>query len=227
MRFYKIILKSSSLKRRFIIISRRASSKMSVCPSLAWILNVKFAESLQKRNRLNILQETIDLTWKEGLRKNAQNSWKWNPDASVVEMDTVYNNGSKGPFLQTFKFLKYDFLFCVYHQKKTSQNCWKASVHTWRTDIQRRSDGAQNGQRQRIHFSRASRNQGWWNTKNKTILLRSDGQLAKGISRKYPHPHPRYLPERNGFICAWIGLAGKSESHLVPYQFLQQKKAEQ
>lgn len=44
-----------------------------------------------------------------------------NPDASIVEMDTVYNNGSKGPFLQTFKFLKYDFLFCVYHQKKTSQ----------------------------------------------------------------------------------------------------------
>ena len=44
-----------------------------------------------------------------------------NPDASVVEMDTVYNDGSNGPFLQTFKFLKYDFLFCVYHQQKTSQ----------------------------------------------------------------------------------------------------------
>ena len=45
-----------------------------------------------------------------------------NPDASVVEMDTVYNDGSNGPFLQTFKFMKYDFLFCVYHQQKTSQN---------------------------------------------------------------------------------------------------------
>ena len=45
-----------------------------------------------------------------------------NPDASVVEMDTVYNDGSNGPFLQTFKFMKYDFLFCVYHQKKTSQD---------------------------------------------------------------------------------------------------------
>ncbi len=44
-----------------------------------------------------------------------------NPDASVVEMDTVYNDGSNGPFLQTFKFMKYDFLFCVYHQQKTSQ----------------------------------------------------------------------------------------------------------
>ena len=45
-----------------------------------------------------------------------------NPDASVVEMDTVYNDGSNGPFLQTFKFMKYDFLFCVYHQQKTSQD---------------------------------------------------------------------------------------------------------
>lgn len=45
-----------------------------------------------------------------------------NPDTSVVEMDTVYNDGSKGPFLQTFKFLKYDFLFCIYHRQKTSQS---------------------------------------------------------------------------------------------------------
>ncbi|MDY6035840.1 MAG: hypothetical protein SPI63_09660 [Bulleidia sp.] len=26
-----------------------------------------------------------------------------NPDAKVIEMDTVYNNVSNGPFLQTFK----------------------------------------------------------------------------------------------------------------------------
>ena len=44
-----------------------------------------------------------------------------NPDASVVEMDTVYNDGSNGPFLQTFKFMKYDFLFCIYHHQKTTQ----------------------------------------------------------------------------------------------------------
>ena len=45
-----------------------------------------------------------------------------NPETSIVEMDTVYNDGSNGPFLQTFKFLNYDFLFCVYHQQKTSEN---------------------------------------------------------------------------------------------------------
>ena len=38
--------------------------------------------------------------------------------ASVVQMDTVYNKES-GPFLQTFKFLRYGFLFAVLHQTRT------------------------------------------------------------------------------------------------------------
>lgn len=44
------------------------------------------------------------------------------PYAKVVEMDTVYNDGSNGPFLQTFKFLKYDLLFCVFHEIKDSEH---------------------------------------------------------------------------------------------------------
>lgn len=43
------------------------------------------------------------------------------PDANVVEMDTVYNDGTNGPFLQTFKFLKYGFLFALYHEEKTAK----------------------------------------------------------------------------------------------------------
>lgn len=43
-----------------------------------------------------------------------------NPNARVVEMDTVYNDITNGPFIQTFKFLEYDLLFCVYHTGKTS-----------------------------------------------------------------------------------------------------------
>lgn len=39
---------------------------------------------------------------------------------SIVEMDTVYNDGSEGPFMQTFKFLDYGFLFSVYHTSKTA-----------------------------------------------------------------------------------------------------------
>ena len=35
-------------------------------------------------------------------------------------MDTVYNDISDGPFIQTFKFLRYGFIFCVLHKEKTA-----------------------------------------------------------------------------------------------------------
>lgn len=44
-----------------------------------------------------------------------------NETAGIVQMDTVYNDGTKGPFIQTFKFLKYGFLFAVYHEEKTAR----------------------------------------------------------------------------------------------------------
>lgn len=43
-----------------------------------------------------------------------------NPDVFVVQMDTVYNNESNGPFLQTFKFVKAGLLFAIYHEEKTA-----------------------------------------------------------------------------------------------------------
>ena len=39
---------------------------------------------------------------------------------SIVEMDTVYNDVSNGPFMQTFKFIDCDVLFAVYHTSKTA-----------------------------------------------------------------------------------------------------------
>lgn len=45
-----------------------------------------------------------------------------NKNLSVVEMDTVYNNGSTGPFMQTFKFLDYSFMFIVYQKEKTAKS---------------------------------------------------------------------------------------------------------
>ena len=36
-------------------------------------------------------------------------------------MDTVYNNGSTGPFMRTFKFRSYSFMFTIYHEEKTSK----------------------------------------------------------------------------------------------------------
>ena len=35
-------------------------------------------------------------------------------------MDTVYNDGSNGPFLQTFQFIQIDLLFALYHEAKTA-----------------------------------------------------------------------------------------------------------
>lgn len=35
-----------------------------------------------------------------------------NPDLNVVQMDTVYNNQS-GPYIQTFKFMKYGYFFAI------------------------------------------------------------------------------------------------------------------
>ena len=42
------------------------------------------------------------------------------PDVFVVQMDTVYNDGSNGPFLQTFKFVQAGLLFALYHEEKTA-----------------------------------------------------------------------------------------------------------
>lgn len=43
-----------------------------------------------------------------------------NPNAFITQMDTLYNNESEGPFLQTFKFLNSGVLFALYHSSKTS-----------------------------------------------------------------------------------------------------------
>ena len=43
------------------------------------------------------------------------------PDAHVVQMDTVYNDVTNGPFIQTFKFMDDHFLFSILHGAKTSE----------------------------------------------------------------------------------------------------------
>lgn len=53
--------------------------------------------------------------------KDFKNYTEENPDLCVVQMDTVYNNGSTGPFMQTFKFIDYSFMLIIYHDIKTSE----------------------------------------------------------------------------------------------------------
>lgn len=43
-----------------------------------------------------------------------------NPDVFVTQMDTVYNDETNGPFIQTFKIMSCKFLFAVLHESKTA-----------------------------------------------------------------------------------------------------------
>lgn len=47
-----------------------------------------------------------------------------NPYAKVVQMDTVYNDTINGPFMQTFKFLRYSFMIIIYHTELTAENMY-------------------------------------------------------------------------------------------------------
>lgn len=58
-------------------------------------------------------------TYKDFLDYMAQH-----PEASVVEMDTVYNDILKGPFIQTFQFVDFHFMIGIYHDFKTSEEMY-------------------------------------------------------------------------------------------------------
>lgn len=42
------------------------------------------------------------------------------PDVFITQMDTVYNNESTGPFIQTFKFVSAGMIFAIFHEEKTA-----------------------------------------------------------------------------------------------------------
>lgn len=44
-----------------------------------------------------------------------------NPDVFVTQMDTIYNDETGGPFIQTFKFVNAGILFGIYQESKTAQ----------------------------------------------------------------------------------------------------------
>lgn len=56
-------------------------------------------------------------TYKDYLSYREQNS-----DVFVTQMDTVYNDGTNGPFLQTFKFLPAGVLLSLFHEEKTASS---------------------------------------------------------------------------------------------------------
>lgn len=54
------------------------------------------------------------------LYEDYQNYVSENPLSHVLQMDTVYNDGTNGPFIQTFKFIGLGLLLAVYHDSKTA-----------------------------------------------------------------------------------------------------------
>ncbi len=46
------------------------------------------------------------------------------PNSSIVEMDTIYNDGSNGPFIQTFQFVNYHFMNDIFPRAKTSDKMY-------------------------------------------------------------------------------------------------------
>ena len=73
------------------------------------------------KNKANLYKPRNDYSYLKGrLYADYLNYVKDNDNARIVQMDTVYNDISDGPFIQTFKFLRYGFIFCVLHKEKTA-----------------------------------------------------------------------------------------------------------
>ena len=72
----------------------------------------KAAKAFKKRTDRKFLQGRLYKDFRTYLTDH--------PEVFVTQMDTLYNNGSSGPFLQTFKFVRAGILFAIYHEEKTA-----------------------------------------------------------------------------------------------------------
>ena len=79
-----------------------------------------------KRKDKNIYKERLERKHLEGKLYTDYLAYvEENPNANIVEIDTVYNNISTGPFMQTFKFKAYSFMVILYHESKTAQDMYE------------------------------------------------------------------------------------------------------
>jgi IS30 family transposase len=75
-------------------------------------ISKKKSKTYKKRTDRKYLQGRTYKDYKEYLSEN--------PDIFVTQMDTVYNDETNGPFIQTFKFVNAGILFGIYHEAKTA-----------------------------------------------------------------------------------------------------------
>ena len=75
------------------------------------------------RKKAKTYKKRTDRKYLEGRTyKDYQSYLSDHPEVFVVQMDTVYNDETNGPFLQTFKFVRAGFLLALYHDEKTSSS---------------------------------------------------------------------------------------------------------
>lgn len=91
-----------------------------------FVLRQKLSRRVRK-NRKNTLKKRVERKYLRGREMNDLKVYlENNPEAKIVEMDTVYNDISTGPFIQTFKFKnEADFFFAIYHENLSAEGMAK------------------------------------------------------------------------------------------------------
>lgn len=77
-------------------------------------ISKKKSKGYKKRADRKYLQGRTYKDYKEYISEN--------PDVFITQMDTVYNDETNGPFIQTFKFVNAGVLFAIIHNDKTAES---------------------------------------------------------------------------------------------------------
>ena len=85
-------------------------------------LRRKTGRKLPKK-KAQLYKKREDRTFLKGrLYTDFQDYVAQHPSVHVLQMDTVYNDVSNGPFIQTFKFLSLGLMIAIYHDEKTADD---------------------------------------------------------------------------------------------------------
>lgn len=83
-------------------------------------LRSKVGRRMKKKDQIKY-KKREDKAYLKGRTYDCFESYiKTHPSSSIVEMDTVYNDVSNGPFIQTFIFNAFGIMVAVYHEVKTA-----------------------------------------------------------------------------------------------------------
>ena len=119
---YQIVINHPELafqKKRFITIS-----KTGVFHEIAGItvldLRRQVSRKLSKK-KAKAYKKRTDRKYLHGRTYKDYESYLFeHPEVFVTQMDTLYNDETNGPFLQTFKFVRAGIILALYHNEKTA-----------------------------------------------------------------------------------------------------------